>query len=116
MLLVVGLTAAFSSYSTIGTQLNHSVRRSTAGAIAEATLEELVLRFPADPALTLGAHTDAPRFYDDSGARVASGGLFTVTWTVSPYAKVKSIREVTVHVGWTDISGPSALEVTTWRN
>lgn len=115
-LLVVGLAAAFSSYATIGAQLNHSVRRSTAGALAEATLEELILRFPADPVLTLGAHTDAPRFYDDTGARVAAGGFFAVTWTVSPYAKVKTIREVTVHVAWTDMNGAAALEVTTWRN
>ncbi|MDP2340668.1 MAG: prepilin-type N-terminal cleavage/methylation domain-containing protein [Deltaproteobacteria bacterium] len=114
-LLVVGLAAAFSAYGTIAGQLNHAGRRSTAGALAEGMLEELVLRFPADPALTLGTHVDDPRFYDQGGKRVAAGD-FKVTWRVAPYAKVKSIREVTVVVAWTDVGGPRTLEVRTWRN
>lgn len=115
-LLVVGLAASFSAYQTIGTHLNHTVHLSTAGSLAEATLEELVLRYPADPALSLGEHVDTPRHYDKNGARVASADVYAVTWNVIPYAKLTTMREVIVKVAWTDVSGARTLEVRTWRN
>ena len=115
-MLVVGLAAAVSAYGTIATELNHASHRSVAGGLAEAALEEMVLRYPADAALTLGPHTNDPRFFDGTGKRVASAPVFTVTWDVASYAKVRSIREVTVRVRWVDVGGPRSLEVKTWRN
>lgn len=113
-LLIVGLTAAFSSFATMTRELNHASRRSTAGALAEATLEELVLRSAADPALALGAHSDNVNF-DVGGHRVEGDGFFAVGWDVVPYARVATVREVRVRVTWTDTGGPRRLELKTWR-
>jgi hypothetical protein len=117
-LLVVGLAAELSTYGTLSVLLNHASRRSTAGVLAEATLEEMILRYPADPEISLGDHTARARHFDADGRRLndATGATFAVTWTVKPYAKVATIREVTAHIAWTDLSGPAVLEVSTWRN
>ena len=116
VLLIVGMAAALSVYGTIANQQNHTSHRSTAGTIAEAVLEDLVLRYPGDPSLTVGLH-DEGRAFDADGARAApSDAVFTATWRVQAYAKLKTIREITVTVVWNDSIGARTLEVTTWRN
>jgi len=115
-LLIVGLAASFSAYASITSQLAHARFRSTAGTLAEQGLEELILRFPADPALTLGPHTTDPRFYDAQGRRSAAASTYQLTWKIVPYPKVSTIREVSVLVEWQERNTPQKLEVTTWRN
>lgn len=119
VLLLVGVGAAISAYSTLSLQLNHATHRSTAGVLAEATLEEMILRYPEDPEITLGDHSANPRYFDKMGQRIVGASpdkVFTVTWTVAAYAKVQSIREVTAKIAWSDLGGARTLELSTWRN
>lgn len=113
-LFFVGLTAVFTTYNTAERIVAHNLYTTRALTLAEATLEELVERYPGDPLLEVGDHPVDPRRYDRNGN---AEGLptYTLTWNVSLYAKLAGVREITVRVVWFEGGRERELKLTTWR-
>jgi hypothetical protein len=112
VLFLVGVAAVFSSYATAVRILAHNHHMTRAISLAEATLEELVYTFSSSGMLTIGSHA-AQRRYDEAG-RLDPAGLYEVGWDVRAF-KVDEVREVEVHVRWTEERQPRSIQLKTWR-
>ncbi len=124
----VGLAAVFSSFSTAAVQFEHQRHTTYALHLAEARLEELLLRLPSDSELKLGT-TFGPVWYDQRGFPSSSScptsttGLppaspecrYRVTW-VSRAGGIAAIREVTVTAAWNEREAERSLALLTQRN
>jgi Tfp pilus assembly protein PilV len=112
----VGLTAVFATFTTASNLLLHHRNVTRAVAIAESNLEQLIQRYPGDPQIAVGV-TPTPRYYDRDGVLSATPAEFRVTWTVTTFAKLDGIREVTVLVRWYEAGvRERTLQLRTWRS
>lgn len=113
-LFFVGLTAVFQTYNVATRLMQHHRHMTRAVAIAEATVEELVQRYPGDPAIEVGVVPTA-RTYDRDGVLTSSAPVFSVSWTIANFA-LDGIREVVVTVSWSEQGRGKALSIKTWRS
>lgn len=114
-LFFVGLTAIFTTYNTAASLLLHHRHVSRAVVIAEGTLEELIHRYPGDPAIEVGV--DAPeRRFDRDGRLVAAGGMYVAKYEVDTFAALPGIREIAVEVRWLEAGETKRLRLRTWRS
>lgn len=113
-LLGIGIAGVLSAYSTATHLDNHQHRVSDALHIGEGVVEELLLLQNTDA--DLSASTHGPLRFDVNGNRVASGGFFQVTWTVSAGPHPRA-RKLDVRVAWNDQLGSGqSLTLSTHRS
>jgi Tfp pilus assembly protein PilV len=124
---IVGLVGAFSAFNVAGNLAAHAAHRATAINLTEAMLEELIQRYPTDPALHLGDHGASPaeqRVFNAEAHRVdpaSTDAVYRVTWQVVPFRNhagidaVPGVREIVATCAWREAGKPQSLVLRTWR-
>jgi len=129
-LFAAGLAAIFSAFATASSLFQHQ-RHTTYGIhLAEAKLEELLLRASSDTELVTGT-VFGPQWFDSRGFPAAAGcpaavaGLppmtaacrYRVTWSSAPVPDLRvSIRKTTATTSWNEDGVEKSASFTTQRN
>jgi prepilin-type N-terminal cleavage/methylation domain-containing protein len=111
-LLAIGMAGIVSLFSNLEENYKHQRLVATALHIAEATMEDLLVRYADDAEISQGAHT-GPSF----ALNGAPGGtFFQSSWQVNDGVPFSGVREVVVTVAWTERGVPKRLSLRTgWR-
>lgn len=124
---IVGLVGAFSAFGVAANLATHASHRATAINLTEAMLEELVQRYPTDPAIHLGEHGVAAgerRAFDADAHRVdpaSDAVVYRVTWSVTSFRNhagveaVPGVRELVATCSWQEDGKDQSLVLRTWR-
>ena len=107
-----GLAAVFSAFSTAALQFEHQRNTTQAIHVAEAVLEELLLRAPTDPDIAQGVTRSSG--YDNNGTP-ATSGFFTVSWVVTA-GPLAGVRHIAVTSTWAERGVAQHLSFSTDRN
>ena len=124
----VGLAAVFSCLGVVTQQFEHQRHTTFALHLAEARLEELLVRVASDSEIAVGA-TFGPSWFDlrgfpvGAGCSTATSGLppqsdscrYRVTWQAAP-GGIAAMRNLTVTVTWNERGASRDLSLTTQRN
>ena len=106
-ILAVGMAAVLSLFSNLTQGYSHQRQQVQALHIAEATMEDLLLRYSDDIDLDVGTHSGPGYAFDGS----PGGTFFATRWQVSTGVPIVGAREVLVTVTWTEqgVTKSSAL-------
>jgi prepilin-type N-terminal cleavage/methylation domain-containing protein len=124
----VGLAAIFSAFGTSAQQFEHQRHTTYALHLAEAKMEELLLRVSSDPELAAGT-TFGPNWFDMRGfpsttacpsattglPALSSSCRYRVTWSSVP-AQVPQVRITTVVATWNERESEKSVQFATQRN
>ncbi len=112
-ILLIGIAGLVSGLSSANVTSSHQRYMTQALHICEANTEALLLRTAGDAVLASGSH--GPLLFDMNGAKVASGGVFAVTWTVAGDVPIGGMKRLSVTTTWTENSGEKSVSLTTDR-
>jgi prepilin-type N-terminal cleavage/methylation domain-containing protein len=114
-LLLVGLSAVFSSFGSLSHLVAHNRKVDTGVHIAQQVAEELTSLARTSSELKGGIHTGAR--YNDLGQRVGDGA-FLVTWTVSSWAspQLNSFARIVVTTSWEEEGEAKSIDLTLYRD
>lgn len=111
-LLLIGLSASLGLVTSLTELKEHQRHMTQVMAIAEATIEELLLAPSTDDDLLAGDH--GPRYFDSMGLE-ASFGMYEAKWKVTGAKPIAGIRQVDVTVRWMEGRRVKTYVITTWR-
>lgn len=97
-ILALGMAAVIALFSHLSASYSHQRLQVQALHVAEATLEDLLLRYSDDDDLTPGTHT-GPGFAIDGSP---GGTFFSTSWEVTMDVPFTGAREVVVTVTWAE--------------
>ncbi|MDP2342181.1 MAG: prepilin-type N-terminal cleavage/methylation domain-containing protein [Deltaproteobacteria bacterium] len=124
----VGLGAIFTAFGTASQSFEHQRHMTHGIHLAEAKMEELLLRVSSDPELQAGT-TFGPNWFDSRGfpstAACASAVVgmpalstscrYRITWSSAP-ALVPQVRITTVTASWNERELEKRVQFATQRN
>jgi prepilin-type N-terminal cleavage/methylation domain-containing protein len=93
---LVSLAGVLTGMNYASRQFEHQRHMSTALAVSETTMEEILMLSQNDPELAPGVHT---RAFNNYGVEEVSG-KFNAFWTVTLDVPVVGVREVVLIVRW----------------
>lgn len=99
VLFLVTLAGVISSFHAATRLFAHYEAETSALAIGESVMEDLLLRGRGDPLLVDGSTTT---FTVDEDGTPSAGGRFTVTWTVTGATPLDGLRTIDLRITWAD--------------
>lgn len=97
-ILAIGMSGIISLYSNLQDNYKHQRLLAQALHIAEATMEDLLVRYADDADLVAGAHTGPS--YAINGK--PGGTFFATSWAVADGVPFAGTRQITLTVTWTE--------------
>lgn len=110
-LLAIGMAGTSSLVANLQDNYKHQRLVSQGLHIAEATMEELLVRYADDSELAAGPHTGSS--YGITGA--PGGTYFAVGWVVTDAVPFAGTREIVVTISWSERGRPKQLAIRTVR-
>lgn len=112
-ILMVGTLVAMSMGDFTSQNLAFDQDRVTATQLGGNILEDLLNRYPTDPLLTAGAHSQQ---FDSLENPVGAGGFYTVNWTITANSPTPNILTIQLSVNWLVSGIPKAINFMTYRS